>query len=355
MTFELDSLVRKNILGMMKYASARDDFSGSAKIYLDANENSYGSPAGGKLNRYPDPLQRELRKKIAEERAIGSEEHIFLGNGSDEAIDLLMRVFGEPRIDSIMILPPTYGMYKVCADINDLAVLQVPLRPDYSLDTDTIIQTAVTNKCKLIFICSPNNPSANLMDPASIRRILEETSSIVVVDEAYIDFADAESWTKEIAAYRNLVVLQTFSKAWGMAAIRLGMAFADPQIVALMNKIKYPYNISDVTAKTVISALRQSREKENMVRQIKAERSRLMATLAGLPFVKEVLPSAANFFLVRFADAAAVYRYLRERGVIVRDRSGQMHCGECLRITVGTPDENRFLCETLEAFGKEKA
>lgn len=355
MTFELDSRVRKNIRGMMKYASARDEFSGKAKIYLDANENSYGSPAGGTLNRYPDPLQRELRKKIAEEKAIAQEEQIFLGNGSDEAIDLLMRVFGEPRIDSIMIMPPTYGMYKVCADINDLAILQVPLRPDYSLNTELILETAAGKKPKLIFICSPNNPSANLMDADSIRRILIESNTIVVVDEAYIDFADAESWTKEMSAYPNLVILQTFSKAWGMAAVRLGMAFAAPEIVALMNKIKYPYNISEVTAKTVISALRQSRKKENMVRQIKSERSKLIATIADLPFVKEVFPSAANFFLVRFADAAAVYRYLREKGLIVRDRSGQMHCRECLRITVGTPDENRFLCETLEAFGKEKA
>ncbi|MDD3095412.1 MAG: histidinol-phosphate transaminase [Candidatus Neomarinimicrobiota bacterium] len=355
MTFELESLVRKNILGMMKYASARDEFSGKAKIFLDANENSYGSPAGGALNRYPDPLQRELRKKIAEERGIAREEQIFLGNGSDEAIDLLMRVFGEPRIDSIMVMPPTYGMYKVCADINDLAVLQVSLRPDYSLDTELILKTAAEKKPKLIFICSPNNPSANLMDTDSIRRILDESNAIVVVDEAYIDFADAESWTKEIDAHPNLVVLQTFSKAWGMAALRLGMAFASPEIVALMNKIKYPYNISDLTAKTVISALRQTREKEHIVRQIKTERSRLMTAIADLPFVKEVLPSAANFFLVRFTDAAAVYRYLREKGVIVRDRSGQMHCRECLRITVGTPDENRFLCAVLEDFGKEMA
>ncbi|MBW6458107.1 MAG: histidinol-phosphate transaminase [FCB group bacterium] len=354
MKISIKDLVRPNILKMEKYASARDEFSGKADIFLDANENTIGSPSGRRLNRYPDPLQKNLRRAIADLKHISIPEKIFLGNGSDEAIDLILRVFCEPRKDSMMILSPTYGMYKVCAEINDIRVLDVPLRPDFSADTSAVIKTTEMERPKIIFVCSPNNPTANIIPAADIEKILLNTESMVVVDEAYIDFSDTPSWTERIDAFPNLIVLQTFSKAWGMAGVRMGMAFSNREVIALMNKIKYPYNINDVTAEIVLDALRHSEEKEQMVNRIRQQRDELVRLMREIPIVREVFPSQANFFLARFEDVDAIYRYLAGKGIIVRNRSRQIHCGGCLRITVGTPAENDKLLKALFQYQNEE-
>jgi len=337
---------------MKKYASARDEFSGKAKIFLDANENSFGSPTDEKLNRYPDPLQKQLRDKIAAYKGISSPEELFLGNGSDEAIDLLIRAFCEPRVDSMMLLPPTYGMYRVCASINDIKIIEVDLNKDFSLDVEKIIETANKEKPKVIFICSPNNPSANVYDEKDVEAVLKNVNSLVIVDEAYIDFSDSPSWIKRRDEFNNLIVLQTFSKAWGMAGVRLGMAYADPEVVQILNKIKYPYNLNDVTANIVLKTLVDPTRKEVMVEKIKKERSFLMNAFSNMVLVKEVIPSQANFFLARFDDPDDVYTYLTEEGIIVRNRSDQLHCEGCLRITIGTHKENEILCESLQAYTK---
>ena len=352
MTVNITSLVRKNILKMKKYASARDEFSGKAKIFLDANENSFASPTDEKLNRYPDPLQKQLRDKIAAYKGISSPEGLFLGNGSDEAIDLVIRAFCEPRIDSMMLLPPTYGMYSVCANINDIKIIEVELNKDFSLDVEKIIETANKEKAKVIFICSPNNPSANVYDEKDVEAVLKNVNSLVIVDEAYIDFSDSPSWVKRRDEFNNLIVLQTFSKAWGMAGVRLGMAYADPEVVQVLNKIKYPYNLNDVTANIVLKTLIDPTRKEVMVEKIKKERSFLMNAFSNMTLVKEVIPSQANFFLARFDEPDDVYTYLTEEGIIVRNRSDQLHCEGCLRITVGTHEENEMLCEALQAYTK---
>jgi len=354
MSINITSLVRKNILKMKKYASARDEFSGKAKIFLDANENAFGSPADQELNRYPDPLQKQLRDKIAAYKGIFSPEGLFLGNGSDEAIDLIIRAFCEPRVDSMMLLPPTYGMYSVCANVNDIKIIEVELNKDFSLDVEKIIDTANKENPKVIFICSPNNPSANVYAEEDIEAVLNNVNSLVIVDEAYIDFSDSPSWTKRKDEFNNLIVLQTFSKAWGMAGVRLGMAFSDPEIVNVLNKIKYPYNINDVTANIVLKTLSDPSRKEEMVAKIKKERSFLMDAFSNMALVKEVISSEANFFLARFDDPDDVYTYLTEEGIIVRNRSDQLHCEGCLRITVGTHEENEILCEALQAYTKRK-
>ncbi len=354
MAINITSLVRKNILKMKKYASARDEFTGKAKIFLDANENAFGSPADQELNRYPDPLQKQLRDKIAAYKGISSPEGLFLGNGSDEAIDLVIRAFCEPRVDSMMLLPPTYGMYSVCANINDIKIIEVELNKDFSLDVEKIIETAKTENPKVIFICSPNNPSANVYAEEDIEAVLNNVDSLVIVDEAYIDFSDSPSWVKRKDEFNNLIVLQTFSKAWGMAGVRLGMAFSDPEIVQVLNKIKYPYNINDVTANIVIKTLIDPSRKEEMVDKIKKERGFLMNAFSNLALVKELISSEANFFLARFDDPDDVYTYLIEEGIIVRNRSNQLHCEGCLRITVGTHEENKILCEALQAYTKRK-
>ena len=347
MNFLITSLIRDNIKKMKKYASARDEFSGRAKIYLDANENTIGSPTNQTLNRYPDPLQKQLRKSIANYKNIISPEHVFLGNGSDEAIDLIVRAFCEPRIDSLMIMSPTYSMYTVCANINDVAVLDVPLKPNFSIDVDQVINIATEKQPKLIFICSPNNPSGNIFPEEDIEAVIRNTNSLIIIDEAYIDFSDTPSWNRKIATFPNLIVLQTFSKAWGMAGIRLGMAFSNTEVIAVLNKIKYPYNINDVTANIVLETIKYPERKEKMVKQIKVERQRLMKELKDISVVKDVLPSVANFFLARFDDPDAVYAYLSREGIIVRNRSRQLHCEGCLRITVGTREENSILCDAL--------
>lgn len=348
MSFDLNSLVRENIRRLRPYSSARSEFAGSAEVFLDANENAFGSPAGNGYNRYPDPLQKKLKTSVAELKSVDPSQ-IFVGNGSDEAIDLLFRIFCEPGRDECIICPPTYGMYKVSADINDIAVKEVPLTSDFHLDVSAVL-SAITETTKLIFICSPNNPTGNLMRREDVTRIAAEFAGVVVVDEAYIDFAAAESVITELPNLPNLVVLQTFSKAWAMAGLRVGMAFASSEIISLMNRVKPPYNVSGIAQGAVLDAFEKHRDVEAWISKTLDERSRIVASLARFEFVLEIYPSDANFVLVRTTDAKAIYTFLVEEKIVVRDRSNVQFCAGCLRITIGTSEENDRLISALERF-----
>ncbi len=345
--FQLANLIRPHLLGLKPYSSARDDYSGRDGVFLDANENALGSTTSDRnFSRYPDPHQTDLKHRLATIKGVQPNQ-IFLGNGSDEAIDLLIRLTCRPRRDNVVLVPPTYGMYEVSARINDVAVLTVPLTADFQLDTDELIAT-VTPDTKLIWLCSPNNPTGNLIDREAIRRVLDEAqTALVVVDEAYIDFADVPSWTTELGDYPNLVVLQTFSKAWGLAALRLGMAFGSAELIGWLGKIKPPYNIPAPTQSLALTALENESAMRQMVTVLNQERVTLPEKLRSLPTVLHVYPSDANFLLVRFTDPVATFRYLIDHQVIVRDRSAQIGCSGCLRITVGTEAENERLLDVL--------
>ncbi|HZH71019.1 MAG TPA: histidinol-phosphate transaminase [Mariniphaga sp.] len=338
----LDQLLRKNIKSLQPYSSARDEYSGEALIFLDANENPYNQP----YNRYPDPLQKVLKEKIAQLKQVKLES-IFLGNGSDEPIDLLIRAFCEPGEDNIITIDPTYGMYQVAAAINNVEVIKSPLNGSYELDSTAILKAA-TNKSKLIFLCSPNNPSGNSLQTDSMLAVINNFNGIVVVDEAYIDFAADKSLLPLLGKYSNLVILQTFSKAWGMAGIRLGMAFAAPEIISILNKIKYPYNLNILTQQKALELIENRSQTEEWVKQIKAERDVLKNELLKFPFTIHIFPSDANFLLVKMHDARGIYDFLKEKGIIVRDRSKVFLCDDSLRITIGTPDENSQLINTLK-------
>jgi histidinol-phosphate aminotransferase len=346
--FDLDKLVRPNIRSLKPYSSARSEFSGVASVFLDANENSFGSPLTQWYNRYPDPLQWELKKKIAGIKNVPAEQ-MLLGNGSDECIDLLIRAFCEPALDAVLICPPTYGMYEVYAHINNVAVQEVPLLPDFQLDLEGI-ESAITAQTKIIFICSPNNPTGNSMERADIEVILNNFDGLVVLDEAYINYSRSRSFTSELKDYPNLVVLQTFSKAWGLAALRLGITYASAGIIDVLNKIKPPYNINAATQDLALKALDNLDDVNAMIKETVAERSTLIEKLAGVPGVQKIFPTDANFVLVRIADATKVYEYLRDKGVIVRNRSNVLLCDDCLRITVGTPEQNQQLITLLNAY-----
>jgi histidinol-phosphate aminotransferase len=348
MNFDLQRLVRTNIRNLKPYSSARSEFSGSASVFLDANENSFGSPLTKWYNRYPDPLQHALKEKIGPVKSVepGS---ILLGNGSDECIDLLIRAFCEPLQENIIICPPTYGMYEVYAHINNVPVREVPLLPNFQLDLEAL-EEAIDGNTKLIFLCSPNNPSGNSLHRADIELVLNNFDGLVVVDEAYINYSRQRSFAGELKDYPNLVVMQTFSKAWGLAALRLGMLFASPAIIEVLNKIKPPYNINQATQELALKALEGLAEVNTMIRETVEERSQLAAALAALPLVRQVFPSDANFLLVQVEGADAVYHYLRERGIIVRNRSNVKGCADCLRITVGTPAQNSQLIQELKAY-----
>jgi histidinol-phosphate aminotransferase len=341
-SFDINSLVRRNILTMKPYSSARDEFKGEAEIFLDANENPYPTP----YNRYPDPLQWRVKEKLAALKGIKPQQ-IFLGNGSDEAIDLLIRAFCEPNQDSILITEPTYGMYSVCADVNAVNVQQVLLTPDFDLDLDAFPKTFDATT-KIIFLCSPNNPTANLLSRDKITEVLKRFYGIVVIDEAYIDFAKSKSFAHELEKYPNLVILQTFSKAWGLAGLRLGMCFAAEGIINILNKVKYPYNVNIRTQDLALDALENSHQKDAWVKEIITERDKLAKALSKLKIVEKVFPSDANFLLVRVQDAPATYHYLMDTKIIVRDRSRVALCYNCIRITVGTPDENQRLLKALQ-------
>ncbi|MCK8493406.1 histidinol-phosphate transaminase [Spirosoma sp. RP8] len=345
--FTLNNILRPHILGITPYSSARDEYTGKEGVFLDANENPLGSATPeGDYNRYPDPHQWAIKQKLAPIKGVRPEQ-IFLGNGSDEPIDLLVRATCTPGKDNILIMPPTYGMYEVSANINDVALIKVPLTPAFQVDTDAVLK-AINANTKLIWLCSPNNPSGNLLQEEAIRTILEAADhSLVIVDEAYIDFADTPSWTNQLDQYPNLVVLQTFSKAWGLAALRLGMCFASEELIGIMNKIKPPYNISAPTQTLALEALDREAEKDEMVTTILTERTNLAEILRSLPFVQVIHPSDANFLLVQFEDAKQTFEYLIEQQVIVRDRSKVKLCDGCLRISIGTRAENERFVDTL--------
>jgi len=341
-------LLRPNIRDLVPYSSARSEYSGKDVIYLDANENSFGSAAGENYNRYPDPMQSALKEIIATIKNIDS-ERIFLGNGSDEPIDLLIRSFCEPGVDNIIVLLPTYGMYAVCAAINNVAVKEVLLTPDFQLDTDHVL-AVFDERSKVLFICSPNNPTGNLINEKAIVTLLERFPGIIVVDEAYIDFAADNSLLGRLSTYNNLVILQTCSKAWGLAGLRLGMAFADPEIIAILNKVKAPYNINAATQAITIKALSSQNFINDKVQRITRERERVATALVNYPCVIKVFPSVANFLLVKVTDAKALYSHLKKQGIIVRDRSNDPMCAGCLRITIGDVAENNLLINAIKQY-----
>ena len=346
MKFDLENLVRENIKRLTPYSSARKEFSGAAQIYLDANENSFGSPLERNYHRYPDPLQAEIKVKIAEINNVNSSE-IFVGNGSDEAIDLLFRIFCEPRSDNVLICPPTYGMYEVSAEINDVAIKRVNLTDDFQLDFRAI-EKAIDARTKLLFVCSPNNPTGNSFPRGEILKLAETFAGIVVVDEAYIHFSQEKSLASEINNFKNLIVLQTFSKAWGLAGARVGLAFADEETIALFNRVKPPYNVSQPAQETILKALKNCAKVEKTVAEIVAEREKLIKNLSEISCVEKIHPTDANFVLVKTTDAEKIYRFLIGEKIVVRNRNNVELCAGCLRITVGTPAENESLLEALK-------
>lgn len=346
--FDLNELIRPNIRDMVAYASARAEFRGHATVFLDANENSFGSPAGADYNRYPDPMQWKLKEKISRIKGVPP-QNIFAGNGSDEAIDLLLRAFCRPGVDNVLVLPPTYGMYEVSAKINDVEVREVPLLPDFQLHMEGIAD-AIDEKTKLIFICSPNNPTGNAIAADDIEVLLHNFNGLVVVDEAYINYSRQKTTINMLTEFPNLVVLQTLSKAWGMAALRIGLAFASEEIIAVFNKIKPPYNINAASLELALQALENITQVNDWIKQTVSERGKLVEQLATFSFVEKVYPSDANFLLVQVTDARKLYSFLTGKGIVVRDRSAMPGCAGCLRITVGTPEENNTLLQALELF-----
>lgn len=348
--FNLEKLLRANIKALLPYSSARDEFSGAGEyLFFDANENALGSVGSQSVayNRYPDPYQQKVKMELSKQKNT-NEENIFLGNGSDEAIDLLFRAFCEPFQNTAIITPPTYGMYEVCANINNIRCVEVPLTVDFQLNTPEIIAKAATNKASLIFLCSPNNPSGNLLNEENILSILKNTTAIVVVDEAYIDFANRASMIRYLKDFPNLVVLQTFSKAWGLANLRLGKAFASKEIIQILNNIKPPYNINGYTQQMAVKALKAVEKKNEMVAKIIEERERFKAILSTFAIVDKIYPSDANFLLIKMkGDATSIYKTLLKAEIVVRNRSKVLLCENCLRITIGTPSENEQLLIAL--------
>ncbi len=343
--FNLNNLIRPNIRSLKPYSSARDEFSGEAKVFLDANENSLGSPLTKWYNRYPDPHQVQLKQAIGVVKSVDPDK-IFLGNGSDECIDLLYRCFCNPGKDNIIICPPTYGMYEVSANINDVAIRKAPLSDNFQLDLVHLENLADENT-KIIWICSPNNPSGNSIDRADIESVLNNFNGLVVIDEAYINFSRHKSFIQELSDYPNLVVLQTFSKAWGLAGLRLGMAFASVEIINVLNNVKPPYNISQPTQDLALKALEEVGQVNDMIKELVQMRVALKAILEKIPGVEKVFPSDANFLLVRVKKARKLYEFLLTEGIVVRDRSNVTLCEDCLRITIGTEEENTRLVEAL--------
>ena len=338
----LKELTRPNVWALKPYSSARDEYSGvEASVFLDANENPYNTPN----NRYPDPLQRDLKSLIAPLKGV-KVENIFLGNGSDEAIDLIFRAFCRPGVDNVVAIDPTYGMYQVCAEVNDVEYRKMLLDVYYQFKASSLL-SAIDENTKAMFICSPNNPTGNSLCRKEIESLLKKFDGLVVVDEAYIDFSSSESLLKDLEQYPNLIVLQTFSKAWGCAAIRLGMAFASPEIIAIFNKIKYPYNVNRLTQEEAIKVLQQPEQIKAWVNTLLEERTRVMDEFVKLPCCVRVFPTDANFFLAKVYEATQIYNYLVSEGIIVRNRTNVALCNDCLRITIGTKEENDALLNAL--------
>lgn len=341
----LKELTRPNVWALKPYSSARDEYSGvEASVFLDANENPYHAP----FNRYPDPLQKELKSLIAPLKHV-CEEQIFLGNGSDEAIDLVFRAFCTPSVDNVVAIDPTYGMYQVCAEVNDVEYRKVLLDEHYQFSAEKLL-AATDDHTKAIFLCSPNNPTGNNLCRGEIESLLHSFDGLVIVDEAYADFSSERSFLLDLDKYPNLIVLQTFSKAWGCAAIRLGMAFASSDIIGLFNKIKYPYNVNLLTQQEAMSLLKDPVMVQDWIRILLQERTRLMDEFSKLSCCETIYPTDANFFLTKVTDAKKIYEYLVSKGIIVRNRTHVALCGNCLRITIGTSEENDTLLEALKGW-----
>lgn len=336
--------VRPNILKLQPYSSARDEFEGNAEIFLDANEN----PFDNGFNRYPDPYQSQLKQEISKLKGV-EPNHIFLGNGSDEAIDLIIRIFCEPGQDNIIISDPSYGMYQVSAAINNVAIQKVPLSEEFTFSAQGMLEAA-DNHSRVAFICSPNNPSGNALDPEEVITMIRKFDGIVVVDEAYIDFSSTPSFINQLEKYNNLVILQTFSKAWGLAGLRLGMAFSSPEIIQLMNKVKPPYNINILTQTEALKALQKPGKVAEEIQDILKQRDWLINELSSFSQVRKIYPSDSNFLLVRITNAKSLFEYLTAQGIIVRDRSKVTHGNDCLRMTVGTENENKRLITAIKEF-----
>lgn len=342
MAREISQWVRDNIRNLKPYSCARNEYKGDASVFLDANENPMNAP----YNRYPDPLQETLKGKIAKIKNVRPTQ-IMLGVGSDEPIDLVIRIFCEPKEDNIVAIDPTYGMYQVCADINNVEYRKVLLNEDYTLDAERVLKR-VDEQTKVIFLCSPNNPTGNVLNRNEVCKILKGFDGITVMDEAYIDFSSEPSWLAELENYPNLIVMQTFSKAWALASVRCGMAFASEEIIGYLNKVKYPYNINLLTQQFVSEQVDREDRKNEWVNQLLKQREVLINELQTVPFVEKIYPSEANFLLVKVPDANDLYRKLTERGVIVRNRNSISLCLGCLRITVGTEEENKTLINELK-------
>ena len=346
--FNPNNVVRNNIRNLKPYSSARDEFKGEANIFLDANENSLGSPLLKWYNRYPDPMQWKIKQKLSVIKQVPVDQ-IVLGNGSDEPIDLLFRCFCEPGVDEVIVFPPTYGMYEVSANINNVHLSKVPLTKEFQLDLEAL-ESAIKPHSKIIWICSPNNPSGNSIDRQDIEMVLNNFDGLVVVDEAYINFSRQKSLVTDLADYPNLVVLQTLSKAWGLAGLRVGMAFASSEIIGYLNKVKPPYNISEPVQELALKALDEIGQVNDMILQLVDARKQLELDFVKSPQVVKVYPSDANFLLVEFTQARAMYDYLVGKGIVVRDRSNVLLCDNCLRITVGTDAENLKLMDAINSF-----
>ncbi len=351
MEFNINKLTRKNIKQLLPYSSARVEYKGRARLFLDANENSFESEWSKGLNRYPDPLQLKLKNKLSKLKGVANNE-LFIGNGSDEAIDLLFRAFCEPRKDEVIICPPTYGMYEVCANINNVKAVNVPLIKEiFQLDTKNIVK-AINKNTKLIFLCCPNNPTGNGVKWKDIKVVLEKFNGIVVVDEAYIDFASYRSLISELKNYPNLVILQTLSKAWGLAGIRIGLSFASKEVISIFNKIKPPYNINALSQERAIKALSNTKKIKGYVKTIISEREKLKSELEKFDFVLKIYPSEANFILVKTTNALKIHSFLLKKKIVVRNRSSVSLCEECLRITIGAKKENTILLNALKKYKK---
>ena len=346
--FDLEKILRENIKKLVPYSSARDEYKGKRGIFLDANENTFGSPLKENYNRYPDPLQLDVKSKLSKIKGLPI-ENIFLGNGSDEAIDILFRAFCNPGKDNVIICPPTYGMYEVSANINDVEIRKINLLANFELNLDSI-KAAIDENTKLIFVCSPNNPTGNSIRREDIELLLNNFKGIVVVDEAYINFAKQKTFIAELTQYPNLVILQTLSKAWGMAGLRVGMAYASEQIIDIFNKIKPPYNINVASQKLALEALENVEKVNEWIKEIVSERKKLSSEIEKLPFALNVYPSDANFILVKTTDAKRIYTYLTDNEIVIRDRSKVALCEGCLRFTIGTKEENKQVIEKLKQY-----
>lgn len=346
--FDINTLLRKNIKNLTPYSSARDEFQGEASVFLDANENAFGSPLPAAYNRYPDPMQHAIKLRLKEIKGLPV-RNIFVGNGSDEAIDILFRSFCNPGVDNVIIVPPTYGMYQVSANINDVETKKVLLTEEYQLDLEGIAE-AIDAHTKLIFICSPNNPTGNSINREDIETLLANFNGIVVVDEAYINFSRQKSFIQELTEYANLVVMQTLSKAWGLAGLRVGMAFASEEIIEVMNRVKPPYNVNEASQQLALQALQNIQQVNDWIKVTLSQRDTLVLKLKEMAFVLDIYPSDANFILVKTTNATGIYNYLVDKGIIVRNRTNVGLCEGCLRITVGTPEENNTLIETLQQY-----